>query len=118
MRDTFDRLIKVGDYITYSVGTSCNVSINIGQVMSVEDDRIKVRVIAGNNRRWRTGTTKYVIENDRYVTSWTPFEGRNASLKTSRHVLIINGVDALGMHDVCMKRQREVEARLLAAKEK
>ena len=109
MKDMFDRIIRTGDYITYNVRSSCTVTTNIAHVTSVEEFTLKARVIAGNDYRWHYGTGRSTLNAalNHYVYTHVPYEGRDVTLRVSGNVLVVNGIDALGIRDGVMDRQRE-----------
>lgn len=105
MKDMFDRHVAVGDVVTYAVRHGSTMDTRVAQVLVVEDERIRVNVIAGTGYEWERGRWRW--DGDTGTSEALPYTGYTAWLRTPHNVLIANGIDALGICEAVLKRQQE-----------
>jgi hypothetical protein len=100
----FDRHVAVGDHVAYATRQGSSMEMKIAVVVLVEDDRAKVRVVAGNDYGWQHGDYKY-DPDDRVRPRWEAFDGYEAWVRTPHNLLVINGADVMGIRAAVMEKQ-------------
>ena len=103
MLDMFGRRINEGDIIIHVGRQSSTTTTHIAQVLSVANFSVRVRVIAGNTHEWTYGDSDW----DGQVYRRIIHEGSETTYKASGLIMVSNGIDALGIHDDLIERQRQ-----------
>lgn len=104
MKDMFGRHIAEGDTVTYAVRHGSSMDTRIAKVLKVEDKRVRVAVVAGTGWAWERGSSWYDAKTQTFKS--LPFEGYETWLRTPHNVLVSNGIDALGIREGVLQRQR------------
>lgn len=109
MNDMFGKRIKDGDIVIYVGRQSSTTYLTIARVLVVRDHNVRVKTLAGNQGVWLTGKfgrDKTQELGVRSAWGYSKFEGHEAVLRTSRNVMVANGIDALGIHNSLMSQQK------------
>ena len=110
MNDAFGRRINEGDVIVHSKRTGSSLFMSVGRVIKAEDERIRVKVLAGTDYHWRYGKGQWNEATKTY--EHLPHEGHEAWIRASGNVVVANGIDALGIHDRVLSEQRNHLAKI------
>lgn len=105
MKDAFGREIREGDIVVYATRNGSTTCMNVARVLKAEVERVRIHSIAGTSYEWTYGHSKYDSTTKKYNTSL--HEGHEAWLRASGNVVVSNGIDAAGIHDNVMAKQRE-----------
>lgn len=104
MKDMFGKHINVNDTIIHVSRQSSSTYLTVARVMSVDEKRIKVMTLAGNDYEWQRGASKFDSVTGAYTMN--EFTGRETTWRTSNLVMVANGINTGDIHDRMMEQQR------------
>ena len=105
MKDAFGRQINEGDTVVYATRNGSATYMHVAKVIKAEDERVKIRSVAGTSYEWTYGHSKY--DSATRETHTTEHDGHEAWLRASGNVVVSNGIDVQGIHESVMATQRK-----------